>query len=67
MLDVLYANAWHHRADSASGFVALVGVGGATFGFPVLDPVGGLLVSGMIVQVFSFHSYYSILVILLFF
>ncbi|KAJ3333253.1 hypothetical protein HDU76_010073 [Blyttiomyces sp. JEL0837] len=48
--DVLVANAWHHRADSASGLVAFVAVGGAYFGFPLLDPIGGILVSGMIVQ-----------------
>ncbi|KAI9352541.1 hypothetical protein DFJ73DRAFT_624760, partial [Zopfochytrium polystomum] len=48
--DVLIANAWHHRADSASGLVALAGVGGAYFGVPALDPIGGLLVSGLIVQ-----------------
>ncbi|KAJ1550109.1 hypothetical protein HK405_001398, partial [Cladochytrium tenue] len=48
--DVLVANAWHHRADSASGLVALAGVGGALVGLPALDPIGGLLVSGLIVQ-----------------
>ncbi|KAI8853249.1 cation efflux family-domain-containing protein [Chytridium lagenaria] len=48
--DVLMANAWHHRADSVSSFVALVGVGGAVVGMPILDPVGGILVSGLIVQ-----------------
>ncbi|KAJ3096261.1 hypothetical protein HDU97_006066 [Phlyctochytrium planicorne] len=48
--DVLVANAWHHRADSISSFVALIGVGGAVAGLPILDPIGGILVSGMIVQ-----------------
>ncbi|KAJ3109356.1 hypothetical protein HDU96_007244 [Phlyctochytrium bullatum] len=48
--DVLVANAWHHRADSVSSLVALAGVGGAVAGFPWLDPIGGILVSGMIVQ-----------------
>ncbi|KAI8838563.1 cation efflux family-domain-containing protein [Chytriomyces cf. hyalinus JEL632] len=47
---VLVANAWHHRADSASGFVALCGVAGAWAGVAWLDPVGGILVSGLIVQ-----------------
>ncbi|KAI8826488.1 cation efflux family-domain-containing protein [Chytriomyces cf. hyalinus JEL632] len=47
---VLVANAWHHRADSASGFVALCGVAGAWAGAAWLDPVGGILVSGLIVQ-----------------
>ncbi|KAJ3412780.1 hypothetical protein HDV05_000247 [Chytridiales sp. JEL 0842] len=48
--DVLHANAYHHRADAASSLVALAGVGGAYMGFPILDPIGGLLVSGMIAQ-----------------
>lgn len=48
--DVLLSNAWHHRADSASGLVALAGVAGVYCGVPVLDPIGGLLVSGLIVQ-----------------
>ncbi|KAJ3129143.1 hypothetical protein HK098_002384 [Nowakowskiella sp. JEL0407] len=48
--DVLVANAYHHRADAASSIVALIGVGGSVMGWPLLDPVGGLIVSGMIVQ-----------------
>ncbi|KXS13286.1 hypothetical protein M427DRAFT_71507 [Gonapodya prolifera JEL478] len=47
---VLVANAWHHRSDAASSFVALIGVGGALVGVPILDPIGGLLVSGMIAK-----------------
>ncbi|KAJ3287711.1 hypothetical protein HDU79_005481 [Rhizoclosmatium sp. JEL0117] len=47
---ILIANAYHHRADSASGLVALGGVAGAYFGYAWMDPVGGLLVSGLIVQ-----------------
>jgi cation diffusion facilitator family transporter len=48
---VLVANAWHHRSDSMSSVVALVGVGGSFMGLPLLDPVGGLLVSLMIAKV----------------
>ncbi|KAI9033353.1 cation efflux family-domain-containing protein [Hyaloraphidium curvatum] len=48
---VLIANAWHHRSDSLSSVVALVGVGGSYLGMPFLDPVGGLLVSLMIAKV----------------
>ncbi|KAJ3339292.1 hypothetical protein HDU93_008399 [Gonapodya sp. JEL0774] len=47
---VLIANAWHHRSDAASSFVAFIGVGGAIAGVPILDPIGGLLVSGMIAK-----------------
>jgi divalent metal cation (Fe/Co/Zn/Cd) transporter len=31
--DVLVANAWHHRSDSISTFVALIGIGGAILGY----------------------------------
>ena len=44
--DVLAANAWHHRTDAASSFVALVALGGAVWGMPFLDPVGGIIVAG---------------------
>jgi cation diffusion facilitator family transporter len=45
---VLMANAWHHRMDSLSAGIALVGVGGASLGVPWLDPVGGLAVAALI-------------------
>ncbi|RIB15543.1 cation efflux protein, partial [Gigaspora rosea] len=48
--DVLVANAWHHRSDAASSLVALVSIGGGSFGFPLLDPLGGILVAGMILK-----------------
>ena len=47
---VVIANAWHHRSDSLSSLVALLGVGGALLGYPYLDPVGGLIVAGMIAK-----------------
>ncbi|KAI8394055.1 cation efflux family-domain-containing protein [Radiomyces spectabilis] len=46
--DVLIANAWHHRSDAYSSGVALVAIGGSYAGMTVLDPLGGLLVAGMI-------------------
>ncbi|KAI9093865.1 cation efflux family-domain-containing protein [Phlyctochytrium arcticum] len=48
--DVLIANAWHHRTDAASSLVGLAGVGGAVYGLQWLDPVGGLLISGMVLK-----------------
>lgn len=45
---LLQANAWHHRSDALSSVAALVGVVGAYLGYPVLDPLAGLVVSGMI-------------------
>lgn len=33
---LLIANAWHHRSDSISSLVALLGILGAQFGYPYL-------------------------------
>ncbi|KAK4049876.1 mitochondrial metal transporter [Microbotryomycetes sp. JL221] len=48
--NVLLANAFHHRSDAFGSLVAVGAIGGAWLGFPVLDPLGGLLVSGMILK-----------------
>lgn len=45
---VLEANAIHHRSDSLSSGVTFLAIGGSYMGFPVLDPLGGLLVAGLI-------------------
>lgn len=47
---MLIANAWHHRSDAISSVVALIGIGGAQWGFPVLDPIAGILVAGWIIK-----------------
>ncbi|XP_008235017.1 PREDICTED: metal tolerance protein 2 [Prunus mume] len=47
---LMKANAWHHRADAVSSVVALIGVGGSILGVKFLDPLAGLLVSGMILK-----------------
>ena len=49
---VLASNAVHHRVDSLTSIVALVAIGGAHIlnGATWLDPVGGLLVSLMVIQ-----------------
>lgn len=49
---VLASNAYHHRVDSLTAFVALVTISASHFltGAQWLDPVGGLVISGMIVQ-----------------
>lgn len=47
---VVKANAWHHRSDSISTLVALVGVLGAMVKMPILDPLAGLFVSGLIMK-----------------
>lgn len=38
----LMADAWHHRSDALSSIGALIGIGGARLGFPILDPVASL-------------------------
>ncbi|KAK9084186.1 hypothetical protein Scep_030657 [Stephania cephalantha] len=47
---LMKANAWHHRADAVSSVVALIGVGGSILGIKLLDPLAGLVVSGMILK-----------------
>lgn len=47
---LILANAWHHRSDSASSGIVLVGILGSLFGFPFLDPLAAILVGGLIVK-----------------
>ncbi|VAX19771.1 Cobalt-zinc-cadmium resistance protein [hydrothermal vent metagenome] len=49
--DALVANAWHHRTDSISSVAALIGIGGAMMGFPILDSLAAIVVVFMIVKV----------------
>lgn len=56
--DALIADAWHHRSDSISSIVALIGVGlaiiGGRFGIPYLhyfDVVAGAIIAGIIIYV----------------
>ncbi len=46
--DLLRANAWHHRSDSISSVVVLVGIGGTLVGLPYLDAIAAVLVGLMI-------------------
>lgn len=49
---VLASNAYHHRVDSLTAFVALATILASHFvkNAAWLDPIGGLIISGMIVQ-----------------
>ena len=40
----LMADAWHHRSDALSSVGALIGIGGARLGFPILDPVASAVI-----------------------
>ncbi|XP_058083865.1 metal tolerance protein 2 isoform X2 [Magnolia sinica] len=58
---LMKANAWHHRADAVSSVVALIGVGGAILGVQFLDPLAGLVVSGMILKAGVETGYQSVM------
>lgn len=40
----LMADAWHHRSDALSSIGALIGIGGARVGFPILDPIASVII-----------------------
>lgn len=46
----LMADAWHHRSDALSSIGALVGIGGARMGFPVMDAIASLVIFVFIVK-----------------
>ena len=40
----LMADAWHHRSDALSSIGALVGIGGAMMGFPIMDAIASVVI-----------------------
>ncbi|KAM6558425.1 hypothetical protein CsatA_027664 [Cannabis sativa] len=70
---LMIANAWHHRSDAISSVVTLIGVGeelqlfvtvlfgGAILGVKFLDPLAGVVVSGMILKAGLETGYQSVL------
>lgn len=40
----LMADAWHHCSDALSSIGALIGIGGAMLGFPVMDSIASLVI-----------------------
>ena len=40
----LMADAWHHRSDALSSVGALIGIGGAMMGFPVMDSIASIVI-----------------------
>ena len=40
----LMADEWHHRSDAFSSIGALIGIGGARLGFPVMDSIASLVI-----------------------
>ncbi len=51
----LLADAWHHRSDALSSVGSLIGIAGARLGFPVLDPL-----AGMVICLFIFKAAFEI-------
>ncbi|MGC1182319.1 cation diffusion facilitator family transporter [Legionella sp.] len=47
---LITANAWHHRSDSASSLVVLLGLIGSLAGFVYLDTVAAIIIAIMIVR-----------------
>lgn len=46
----LMADAWHHRSDAFSSIGALIGIGGARLGFPVMDSIASLVIFAFIAK-----------------
>ena len=46
----LMADAWHHRSDALSSIGALIGIGGARLGFPVMDSIASVVIFLFIVK-----------------
>lgn len=49
--ELLRANAWHHRSDSISSLVVLIGVLGTMAGLPYLDAIAAVIVALMIARI----------------
>ncbi|MBQ0059342.1 MAG: cation transporter [Lachnospiraceae bacterium] len=56
--DALMADAWHHRSDALSSIGAFIGILGARLGFPILDPVAGLVIC-LFIEKAAFDIYKS--------
>jgi cation diffusion facilitator family transporter len=46
----LMADAWHHRSDAFSSIGSFAGILGARMGFPVLDPLAGVVICALILK-----------------
>lgn len=49
--NALRSDAWHHRTDAFSSIAALIGILGARFGYLILDPLAGTIVSIIVVKI----------------
>jgi cation diffusion facilitator family transporter len=46
----LMADAWHHRSDALSSVGALIGIGGARLGYPIMDSLASLVIFVFIIK-----------------
>ncbi|MDR1939972.1 MAG: cation diffusion facilitator family transporter [Clostridiales bacterium] len=46
----LAADAWHHRSDALSSVGSLIAVAGAAIGFPILDPIAGMVICAFVIK-----------------
>ena len=49
--DILKADAWHHRSDAVSSVAVGISIIGSNYGFPILDPIFGIVVSIIIIYI----------------
>lgn len=46
----LMADAWHHRSDALSSVGSFIGILGARLGFPICDPIAGVIICAFVVK-----------------
>jgi cation diffusion facilitator family transporter len=49
--DILIADAWHHRSDAIASVAVGLSIIGSNYGYPLLDPIFGVIVSVIIIYV----------------
>jgi cation diffusion facilitator family transporter len=49
--DILIADAWHHRSDAIASVAVGLSIIGSSYGYQILDPVFGIIVSFIIIWV----------------
>lgn len=57
---LIIANAWHHRTDSASSLVVLIGLIGSLAGYTYLDTIAAIVVALMIAKMGWDYGWHSI-------
>ncbi|MCX7115047.1 MAG: cation diffusion facilitator family transporter [Gammaproteobacteria bacterium] len=58
--NLIKANAWHHRSDSATSLVVALGILGSLLGYHHLDAIAAVVVSLLIIKMGIEYSWHSI-------